>query len=404
MRRLALAVLGLVFIVGPRVWAQPSPIAFGVVTPRTGPFAALGEAIVIGAEMRVEEANQQGLLGRKLDLVIADAQSRPDDAARAAAELVSKKIELVIGGLTSAQALAVASVSAREKFVYIETVAKADELTSRDRIHRFVFRTAGTVSGEARAAAIFAARQKVGNRLASIATDAAYFKNAPDAFTSEFRRLEPRAEIVEKRFVSQEERDFTSSVTALRAAKPDVLFVALLADQFAAFVRDAKSLFEAIGNRVVAVNYVGAPSVVVRLGANFPFGIWADTPDQPDWDNGCTGSECSETREPHSGYARRLREYLKRNAPAKRDADVPLAIQGYIGVDILLAAVKAAGAANADAVASVLPGLKLTSALGPLMIGAKDHELNRGEFFGRVVEDRARAYAGVEKGALYVRP
>lgn len=399
MRRLALSVLAVAFVVPLTVRAQPSPIAVAVLTPLTGPLASVGDAILIGAKMRVEEANREGgVAGSRIDLVQWDAKSTPADAVMAAVDLAGKKVELVIGGLTSSQALEVSKISREMKFVYIETVARADQLIAGDRRHQYVFRVAGTSSGEGRAAAVFVVREKVGKRVASVALDTSFGKEVTGAFVDHFRKLTPGAEIVDQKWVAAGARDFAPVVAALQAAKPDLLFVAISADQFTPFARDAKPLFGALGNKVMAVNYVGAPNVVTRLGANFPFGIWADTPDQPDWDNGCTGSECSETRQPHTAYVQRLRAYLKgRDYP-------PLAIQGYLGMEVMLAAVKKAGTANVDAVAKALPSLTLVTALGPLTIRANDHEANRGEFFGRVIQDPDRKYMGVERGALYVRP
>ncbi len=396
MRGLALAVLAVAFVVPVTVRAQPSPIAIAVLTQPT----STGDAIRTGAKMRVEEANRAGgVAGRKIDLIQWDAGTAPDQALAAVKyQAEKKKVELVIGGLTSLQALVVSKISQELKFVYIETLAMADRLMAKDQLHPYVFRVAGNSTSEGQAAAVFVVRQKVGKRVASVALDSPFGKEVTGAFVANLRRLTPAAEIVDQKSVASAAKDFAPVAAALQAARADLLFVAISADQFATFARDAKPLFGALGNKVVAVNYLGAPDFVTGLGASFPFGIWADTPDQPDWDNGCTGSECSDTRQPHTAYVQRLRAYTSGRGYQ------PLAIQGYVGIEILLAAVRGAGPANADAVAKALLGLSVVTSLGPMTIRADDHEANRGYFFGRVIQDPDRKYMGVEKGALYVRP
>jgi ABC-type branched-subunit amino acid transport system substrate-binding protein len=79
------------------------PIKVGVVTDLTGPIASVGQAHANLAEMVVDDINEDGgLLGRQLELVVADSASDPKVAVTKAQELVEREdADVVIGGITS---------------------------------------------------------------------------------------------------------------------------------------------------------------------------------------------------------------------------------------------------------------------------------------------------------------
>src|ERR1700751_3592469 len=76
--------------------AQNIPIA--VVGPITGSNAVFGEQMKRGAEMAVADINAKGgVLGKKLDLIVADDACDPKQAVAAANEVVEKKVVFVAG-------------------------------------------------------------------------------------------------------------------------------------------------------------------------------------------------------------------------------------------------------------------------------------------------------------------
>ena len=73
--------------------AQNIPIA--VVGPLTGSNAAIGEQMKRGAEMAVADINAKGgVLGKKLELIVADDACDPKQAVAAANDVVGKKVGL----------------------------------------------------------------------------------------------------------------------------------------------------------------------------------------------------------------------------------------------------------------------------------------------------------------------
>ena len=84
--------------------AQDIPIA--VVGPVTGSNAALGEQMTRGAKMAVADINAKGgVLGKKLNLIIADDACDPKQAVAAANDVVGKKVVFVAGHYCSSSSI-----------------------------------------------------------------------------------------------------------------------------------------------------------------------------------------------------------------------------------------------------------------------------------------------------------
>src|ERR1700747_3432053 len=86
-------------------------IAIAVVGPITGSNAALGEQMKRGGEMAVADINARGgVLGKKLDLILADDACDPKQAVAAANEVVGKKVVFVAGHYCSSSSIPASAV------------------------------------------------------------------------------------------------------------------------------------------------------------------------------------------------------------------------------------------------------------------------------------------------------
>src|SRR6516162_9771062 len=89
--------------------AQNMPIA--VVGPITGSNAALGEQMKRGAEMAVADINAKGgVLGKKIDLTLADDACDPKQAVAAANQVIGKKVVFVAGHYCSSASIPASAV------------------------------------------------------------------------------------------------------------------------------------------------------------------------------------------------------------------------------------------------------------------------------------------------------
>jgi branched-chain amino acid transport system substrate-binding protein len=95
------------------------PIKIGVILPLTGPSAAIGQEDLKGIQLAIDEAGGK-ILGRSVELVIADDQNSPNVGLTEVRRLVeNEKVSAVVGSLNSAVALAIHAFTARAKVPYI---------------------------------------------------------------------------------------------------------------------------------------------------------------------------------------------------------------------------------------------------------------------------------------------
>ena len=101
---LTLVALGLVVPAG----LAQAPIKIGVIQPLSGPVAASGNYVRMGAEIARDWINARGgVSGRKVELVIEDNKSDPKEAASAAEKLIVRdKVPAIVGAWDSSMTLA----------------------------------------------------------------------------------------------------------------------------------------------------------------------------------------------------------------------------------------------------------------------------------------------------------
>jgi urea transport system substrate-binding protein len=121
---LAVAVLGVSIV----VWRMPrrdNPIRVGILHSRTGPMAISEQSMVDAELLAIEEINARGgLLGRRLEPVIADGASDWPTFAREAERLITQeRVDIVFGCWTSASRKTVLPVFERNNHLLVYPMA-----------------------------------------------------------------------------------------------------------------------------------------------------------------------------------------------------------------------------------------------------------------------------------------
>src|SRR5581483_4912581 len=106
-RALSVALAVLFALGAPTAWAQET-VKIGVIEPLSGPVAASGNYVRMGAEIARDWINARGGIGgRRLELVIEDNKSDPKEAASAAEKLIVRdKVPAIMGAWGSSMTLA----------------------------------------------------------------------------------------------------------------------------------------------------------------------------------------------------------------------------------------------------------------------------------------------------------
>lgn len=123
----------------PVVFAQKPPIKIGVLLPLSGPLATLGNDVMRGFQLALDWANAEGgVFGQQVEFAIADVPSSTE-AVSQANRLISKDgVKVIVGSYASSISIPASQVAERNKVIYLEQGAVADEVTKRG--FKYLFR------------------------------------------------------------------------------------------------------------------------------------------------------------------------------------------------------------------------------------------------------------------------
>ena len=296
-----------------------------------------------------------------------------------ARELILKdNVDFLVGTLTSAEGPAVSVVAKENKIVFIAPIPKTDQLTAPDKLHPYVFRVSANTTMEGRSAAEIVAKWPV-TKVATISFDYAYGQDVTKAFVEHLKKVKPSVQIVDQQWPKLGEQDYNPFINAQMAKKPEAIFSSIWGGFFVTYSKQAKALgvFDAVKYNFIGVGEAATPETTKSMGADYPVGIWGNSYDAFYW---------GETQA-HKDYTARLSKYLKDEYPSS------WAIQGYIGMQFLVEAIKKANSTDSDKVSKALLGLTVETPIGPQTIREKDHQANRGQLYGKTVMDPKYPFA-----------
>ena len=216
----ATAVMG---AVNSTAWAQQGPVKIGLLATLEGPFAAGGADGMRGAELAVK-ARGGIVAGRKIEIIKASSDAKPDVAVNATRKLVEQdKVDIMVGPLSGGEGIAVKDYSKTQPnvtFINGSSGAQATTLVSPSP-NFFRFNTDGAqwMVGLGKAA-----MDKGYKRVMVIAEDYAFPYSQVQGFMSEYCKL--GGKVPEKAWVPLGGKDY-SSVIAKIPKNVDALFVVL---------------------------------------------------------------------------------------------------------------------------------------------------------------------------------
>jgi branched-chain amino acid transport system substrate-binding protein len=382
-----LLALGAVCAVGTGTSFAQEPIKIGAMYPLTGGGAVYGVPAMAGHQLAVEELNAKGgILGRKIESVERDDKMNPSAASSTMKELITKdKVDIVVGGLSSAVGLGMSEVSKQEKVVYISTIPKTIQMTT-DKLHKYVFRTASNTDFEGDTMALLVGQYKLA-KLCHLELDYAYGNDLEAGILKALPKYAPNAKVALTLKPKLGATDFNPFIPQVMAAGCDGVISGLWGPHFVSWVKQAKPLgfFDKI--KWISGGEIGSHEIAGELKEDYPDNVISNTYEL--WYH---------SRDPsHKEFQARLAKKL--NTP-----ETPQwAMLGYIGVFYVAAAMEKAKSTEADKVAAALEGLTINTPVGPLTIDPKSHQANIGQFWGPMVKKPDRAYRMMEP-AEYIQP
>lgn len=235
------------------------PVPVGVVLPLTGEFAIYGEPIRRGIELAFEEIQSQEDYPYELALRVEDSQGEAARAAELLGELFDAGAPAVIGGVTTAEAMAMVEVADNADRVLLSPSASSPRLTGISSNFFRVFPSdflEGTKMGH------FAAQTLGLDRLVIAAAESEYAKGIQQVFQREVERN--RAEVVESIDYPRNTGDLGGVVERIMTLSPEGVY---LADYAAGLVTLIRGLDQrGYRGRVLTTSSIATPEVLEQAG------------------------------------------------------------------------------------------------------------------------------------------
>src|SRR5215213_11335237 len=194
------------------VKAQAAPIRLGLMTVKTGPLASGGIDMERALVQYLKERNY-AMAGRKVELFVGDSGGVPAQARTKIQELVERdKIQLMIGPLAAAEALAADDYIRQQKLLTL-SVAAAEDMTQR-KPNPWFTRGTSTSSHCSQPLADYAYKTLGYRRMVTIADDIAYGHEMCAGFQRVFEDL--GGKIVQKQFPPLTVPDYGTYIADLK--------------------------------------------------------------------------------------------------------------------------------------------------------------------------------------------
>jgi branched-chain amino acid transport system substrate-binding protein len=236
-------------------------VYIAIAAPLTGPYRELGNTILEGATIAVEEFNKDS--DKKIGTIVIDDGGIVSEGI-ARANLVSEQNALgVIGHLNSSISIETSNIYARNKIVSISPASTSPKLTERPNVKGFVFRTIGTDRQLGELAANFVKRNKQFKNIAVLYNDRPYGISVASEFVREIAKSEDQR-LVFYQTVPVRTNDHSATAKKVAKTEPDLVF-------FIGEYNDAGYLVKAIKKEIPNAQFVGAEGIhhkeFIRIGS-----------------------------------------------------------------------------------------------------------------------------------------
>ena len=251
------AIAAVVFV--PLLTAQEGTIKVGLIQPLSGPVAASGNFVRMGAEIGRDWVNAKGgVLGRKIELVIEDNKSDPKEAASAAEKLITRdKVPVIIGAWGSSMTLAAMPKLEEYGVPMIVETSSAASITKRG--NPWVFRI--SPPSEMEAIGLETKLKALGIKSYDfLAVNTDWGRGAVGAFGEILKKNGANQGAVE--FMDQAATDLTAQLTKIKGTGADTLMVTTSVEQITLLLKQAQEL--RLNRRIVTTGGSSSPSQLIK--------------------------------------------------------------------------------------------------------------------------------------------
>jgi branched-chain amino acid transport system substrate-binding protein len=332
------------------------PIKIGYVHSLSGAGSVYGKPCLDAAEIAVAEINAKGgVLGRKLQIIARDDKTKPDDGLREAKDLVlSRKVNFLMGTVSSAVALAISGFAKEQKKLFVVATAQSTAITT-EKGHRYIFRISTNNSAYCRSAARRAAELPF-TKYYLLGPDYEYGHSSNKEFWTELKKLKPNVELVKEAFSPLGTPDFKPYISAILASGAEASYSSLWGGDWISFAKQGKAMgyFEKVKD--IGQDH-GNIEASLALGKEMPEGILAGS-HYPFW----------------ALKTKKSQEFVDKFRDKTGMYPGVGAAGGYVIVNCLAQAMTKAKSVDVEKVIDALETVSVDTPVGNIMIRKIDHQ------------------------------
>jgi branched-chain amino acid transport system substrate-binding protein len=340
--------------------AAQDVVKIGIVIPMTGTSAAVGREIEAATKLYMAQHGDT-VAGKKIELIIRDDASVPDNAKRLAQELIVNDHVSFLGAGLTPSAMSMAPLATQAKVATVVMVSGTSVVTERSPYYVRTSFTLGQQSGIIADWAI-----KNGSKKAvSILSDWAPGAEAGKVFAQHF--AQGGGEILDTLKVPLNNPDFAPFLQRAADLHPDTLFVFVPAGQAGPFARQ----FAERGLDKSGIKLVGPGDIV-------------DDDDLPSTGNtllGVVTAGIYSAAHPSALNKQYVDAYQKMTGQRANF----ISVGGYDGMHLIYAALeKTGGKTDADTVIAAMKGMAWESPRGPISIDPRTRDIVQNVYIRKV--------------------
>ena len=356
------AVAALVLSAGGLAQAQQQPFKIGLILPMTGQQATTGRQIEAATKLWIAQ-NGDTVAGRKVQVILKDDTSLPDQTRRLAQELiVNDKVDVLAGFGITPSAMATAPIATQSKTPMVVMAAATSAITEASP---YIVRTSFTLPQASVALADWAPKNGL-KRIVTLVTDYGPGIDAEKFFKD--RLLFNGGTVPETLRVPLRNPDFAPFLQKVRDIKPDALFVFVPSGAGAAVMKQ----FLERGMDKAGIRLIGTGDVTDDDQLN----------DMGDGALGVVTSHHYSAAHPSAANKKFVEAFQKANKNMRPNF---MAIGGYDGMRVIYEALKKTnGKGGGDALLAGLKGQIFESPRGPVFIDAQTRDIVQNIYLRKV--------------------
>jgi len=243
----------------PAALAQQETVKIGVIQPLSGPVAASGNYVRMGAEIGRDWVNGRGgVLGRQVQLLIEDNKSDPKEAATAAEKLIVRdKVPVIVGAWGSSMTLA--AMPKLEEYGVPMVVETSSAATITRRGNPWVFRISPPSEMEALGLNRYMKDLAV-KKADFLAVNTDWGRGAVQAFGDLVKKS--GATVGAAEFMEQAATDMSAQLNKLKADSSDTLFLTTSVEQITLVLKQAQE--QRVVRKVITTGGSSSPTQLIK--------------------------------------------------------------------------------------------------------------------------------------------